>query len=306
MKNKKLLCLAIMSTPLLFACGESSSSSKDDDLDDVKAGIIGTWQTPLCDMGDYYDETNSFDYKRTLLTIDESSIKTLDNTYSDSDCTLLISSSESEVTLQDDGAAVGSDTGLEMRKFTTSDSSNNKWLAYINPSANHLLVTPGSTTHPTQIDFSHHYVKQGADFSANSSGTNITVLGHFGLNLKTGIGDESAGTNDLSTTQWSPSNKYIGGESYGSGIWLRDYENANELYIYPTGETDLSKAVILPPEWLTLDPSDEADSIPSVKKGEVNIVRLHDGSYAKLKVLNTPDPDADNWPVLIEYQLLSE
>jgi hypothetical protein len=193
-----------------------------------------------------------------------------------------------------------------MRKFTTSDSSNNKWLAYVNPSANHLLLTSASVTHPTQIDFSHHYVKQGADFSANSSGTNITVLGHFGLNLKTGIGDESAGTNDLSTITWSPSTKYIDGEAYGSGIWLRDYENASELYIYPTGETDLAKAVVLPPEWLTLEPSEEADSIPSVKKGEVNIVRLHDESYAKLKVLNTPDPDAENWPVLIEYQLLSE
>lgn len=307
MTNKKSVCLAILSTPLLFACGGGSSSDDSDKVAEVKASIVGTWESPTCAYGDYYPDTDSSDYKRTLLKVTESSITTSDNTYSDSDCTLVIESNEKEVTLTDEGDVVGADTGLEMRKLATSDLPN-KWLAYVNPTGTHLILTPGSTEYPTQINLEKYYVKQDADFSAKATGSNITVLGHFGLNLKTGLSEQSEATHDLSTTQWSPSNEYIAGESYGSGIWLRDYSNDHNLYVHPTGKTALADVTAPPSTWFVQTSSEFegfVDAIPSVKKGEVNVIKLRDGSYAKLKVLNTPNPDSNNWSLLVEYQLFN-
>lgn len=314
MKNKKLLCIAMMATPLLFACGGSDSSSNDSnskgdnpDPQDVKASIAGTWLSPSCEYGTYYPDTATNDYERTLLTIDETSITTADNVYSDADCKTVVSSTEKSVTFEDEGATTGEDTGFEMRKISTSSTdSPNKWLGYVTPSANHLILTPGSTTFPVKMSLDTYFVKQGADLSANTSGSTIAVLGHFGLNLKTGLEEESEGTNDLATTVWSPSSKYVTGEDYGSGIWLREYSNADNFYVYPTGETSFSEVTSLPSAWPVVRPSDDSVAIPSAKKGEVNIVKLRDGTYAKLKVLNTPNPESDNWPLLIEYQFMSE
>lgn len=309
MINKKIAFLTLVTTPLLFACGGSSSSSNSnsDNQSEIKASIEGTWLSPSCQMGEYYSDTDSFDYKRQKIIITNSVIRTLDITYSDNDCTLVINSDEKEVTLTDEGPLVGADTGLEMRKLATSGLPN-KWLAYVNPNSTHLILTPGSTEYPTQINLEKYYVKQGADFSAKATGSNITVLGHFGLNLKTGLSEQSEATHDISTTQWSPSNEYIAGESYGSGIWLRDYSQDEYLYVYPTEITAFSEVTEVPSNWFvkyTSDKEQAVDKIPSVKKGEVNIVKLRDGSYAKLKVLNTPNPDSNNWSLLVEYQLFN-
>ncbi len=305
MKNNKILCLAIISTPLLLACGGSSSS--DDKEDAVKASIVGTWESPSCEYGTYYPETGASDYKKTLLEITETSIKSTESTYSDYDCTLETARVEKNVTLTDEGAVTGADTGLEMRKLSTSELPN-KWLAYVNPSSTHLILTPGSTEFPNQINLASYYVKQGADFSAKATGSNITVLGHFGLNLKTGLSEESESTNDLSTIQWSPSYEYIEGEEYGGGIWLRDYSDDDNLYVHPTGKTVFAEVTAPPATWFVKSSPDfdgVVDAIPSVKKGEVNVIKLRDGSYAKLKVLNTPDPESYNWSLLVEYQLFN-
>jgi len=308
MKMRSILYIALTATPFIAGCGSSDSDS-DDGSKAPAAGsleaLYGNW-TSDC----RYNSDNDNYGRQTVTFSNNGTVSIVDKAYSDFDCELLTTSSDPKTyNYTDDGQMTGADTGLVMRQVTLQELQDApyKWLIYVTPQLNKAIVTYGSTTYPTQMTLDHVFNKEGASQAYVAGSANVTILHHFALNFKTG-GTEADGfdTVDASTAAWSPSSKYVSGESSDGGIWVRTLSDGDYNYLHDAGAVALDQVTTIPTTWLRKYGNDEnpTDPIPSVKKNHSYVIKLRDNSYAKFRVLNTPDPQADNWPLLIEYQLM--
>jgi len=303
MRLQTALTSAIAST-VLIGCGGSSGSSGDK----AESLYNGTWLSPSCRYGEYFPDTDSSTYERDVLTINDGSFVFEENTYSDASCTLLISSDRQELSLTLGETFTGADTGLTLQQLAVSNgTTETHYSGYATANGNHLIVTSNdANTYPDHITLDEYYVKQDGDFTPD--GATITVLGHSGMNLSDGIVYPLEDTHDVATIGWSPTGTYDAGVSWGDGVWLRaNYESTEYSYVADMGANSLAQVTSLPTAWPTKDDfnteADESSAAPALVKGHVYVVRMLDGNYAKIRILNTPDADGD-WNVLIEYELM--
>lgn len=88
MKTHTILAMAVVSAGLI-GCGGSSGSSGSSK---AEASYDGVWLSPRCSYGEYFPDTDTSTYERDVLTIDDGRYVFEENTYSDSECSALISS----------------------------------------------------------------------------------------------------------------------------------------------------------------------------------------------------------------------
>lgn len=303
--NKTRLAL-IVSAAVLTACGDSSSDSP------AKADISaydGSWQTPTCAYN--YDSDTSTDYyTRDILTVADGQLTYTENTYSDNACTLLLTQDQQDLTLEPGDTFSGTDTGLTLQKLVVSDGvTDYHYVGYATPSGNYLILTSNdANTYPDHLTLDEYYVKVGGNFTP--SGKTIAVVTHNGINLSDGKVYSDEGLHDIRTIAWSPTYVYPDGIAWGEGIWLDTITSYNDhSYVADMGLTTLDQVTAVPGSWPAYDDLDttginEADAVYPLSKGHVYVVRLANDGYAKLRVLNTPDPDSFGWQILVEYQLM--
>ena len=319
MKYRSALYLAFAATPLIAGCGGSSSSSDSDtpaDGGDNKVvnsqleALYGSWHEPRCRSELKSQGGNETIDKRSFVVVNSNNLKLIEKTYASSDMTCMGSTTEDvkEFSYADAGKTTDADTGLEMRKITLDPKTPPyNWTVYVTPQLNQIMVSYGSTTHAVKMSFDALYYKEGASRAYKAGEKNITVLGHNALNFKTGETEADANAKlDASTSAWSPSDKYIAGESRDNGIWLRTFKEGDFNYLHDAGAVGLEAVTTVPTSWLRKYSSGEnqAEPIPAMRKNHSYVIKLDDGSHAKFKVLNTPDPKMMNWPLLVEYQLM--
>lgn len=304
MKGLNILAASV-SALVLSACGGSDSSGGSTPA----SAYSGTWLSPVCEYGDYFPDTDTRTYERTVITINGESLVYEDNTYSDGTCSTVISSERDDLTITLGDTFTGADTGLTLQKVVISDGVDNyNYVAYATDKGNHLILTSNDdNTYSDRLTLDEYYLRQGGDFAP--SGATTTVLNHYGINLTTGVAYTTEETHDVATIGWSPTYEYETGQGWGDGIWLRsNYESSDYSYVADMGLKTLDQVSSAPTSWPALDDfnttADEAEAVSYIIKGHVYVVRMLNGNYAKIRVLNTPDADADNWQVLVEYELM--
>lgn len=316
MTKFRLFALAFAATPLLISCGSSDSDSNDTNKNKTPANntveaLYGNWHAPDCVMVRPDPAVDKFIDQREFIVLNNNNLKIIKQSYASTDrtCSGKTDQKVEEFSYTDDGKAVDADTGLEVRKISLERvGAPNKWLVYVSPQLNRTMVTFGSTTHPLKMSWEKIYFKEGASQAYVAGEKNINIISHSALSFKSGdteATDPNAAL-DGSTSAWSPSTKYLAGEYRDRNVWLRTFDGGDFNYVHDAGAVDLDKVSTIPATWLrkVSNGDKQPEPIPAMRKNHSYVIKLHDSGHAKFRVLNTPDPKAMGWPLLIEYELM--
>ena len=321
---KKILLTTLISGLVLTGCGGSSSPNSTPPKDDTPATptptaspLLGKWNGSVTCQ--YDDEAPMYFKENLTITADTIIVERTNYTADDFGCSG-VGTADNKTFEYATGELVtpSNADGIKMQQVDVKGET--KIALYVSPGEKHLVLIDGikdaedNISYPTSFRIDEHYIKDGADLTP--SGATVTVLGHSGINLTTGIVDpNSEDKHDISTIAWSPTGVGPAGfdddgiaySGWGEGIWIRpnyrDPANSDDpnVYIKDIGKIALQDVTAAPTSW----PENWVTSLSPLTEDHAYVVRLLNGKHAKLRVLHKPDVEAAGWwSVLIEYQLM--
>lgn len=126
--------------------------------------------------------------------------------------------------------------------------------------------------------------------SDSSSANSITISHENGVDFSEGKNTTEWEQQDGYAIFWSPTNAYVQGEEYNSGVWYGNTVNDGQsIYIYDAGNVSLdSVKSVDESKWATYN-----EPMQSLQVGHTYVVKARDG-YAKFNVTSVKASTSEN------------